>query len=386
MFDEKGITFQKMASKRNREDVDDVAGAVTPVTPPPAAATAASSAIYDFVAKYHASMAQLHQQQEEVDGALKAFSDAHRPYDWPDPVSLNVGGVVHATHLATLRKEPGSLLCHLFTYLPPESFGRDHNGRVHLDRDGTSFGYIVNYLRGYPMAVPENMIGRVLEDAIYYRLPGVWAQLGLAKGIKWRFCGSPGISATKLRYSGSSALVLCERVPSDTKVVASASGPDWLQDGRFSITLRCERAEGLSLGIVTPLFQSEQYDVTSVSTGCAMYNTSGAVTSSLAPGVRDPNIGPRIHDGDLVTMILTLRGGSRRLEWLRNGEMLRVVPIDVVRKAQFVVGTREKSRVSIVDPVALWGECNDDAGRMMSETDDGGGDADEDDEETEEDE
>ncbi len=57
-------------------------------------------------------------------------------------VELDVGGVRHVPSVATLLRNPGSMLDALFS-------GRYHSigGGVFLDRDGSVFGHVLAYLR-----------------------------------------------------------------------------------------------------------------------------------------------------------------------------------------------------------------------------------------------
>jgi len=60
-------------------------------------------------------------------------------------VSLNVGGVIYSTTKTTLLKYPGTMLHSMFS--GRHKICKDTEGHYFLDRDGTVFKYVLNYLR-----------------------------------------------------------------------------------------------------------------------------------------------------------------------------------------------------------------------------------------------
>lgn len=60
-------------------------------------------------------------------------------------VQLNVGGHLYATTLSTLRKHPDSKLAEIFS--GPPKLRADAQGRYFIDRDGSHFGAILEFLR-----------------------------------------------------------------------------------------------------------------------------------------------------------------------------------------------------------------------------------------------
>lgn len=72
-------------------------------------------------------------------------------------VRLNVGGQLFTTCLSTLRKQPDSKLAELFTgQSKPRT---DAQGCLFLDRDGTHFGAVLEFLRSERL--PTNNIREV---------------------------------------------------------------------------------------------------------------------------------------------------------------------------------------------------------------------------------
>lgn len=71
--------------------------------------------------------------------------DLTQQQEFPKIMRLSVGGDHFETSLETLLKDPNSMLAAMFS-------GRHYvqkceDGRYFIDRDGTHFRYILNYLR-----------------------------------------------------------------------------------------------------------------------------------------------------------------------------------------------------------------------------------------------
>nr|XP_019581950.1 PREDICTED: BTB/POZ domain-containing protein KCTD14 [Rhinolophus sinicus] len=81
-------------------------------------------------------------------------------------VELNVGGEFYTTTLGTLRKLPGSKLAEMFS-LSAKSF-TDAKGRFFIDRPGTYFGPILDYLRCGQL--PTQHLPEVYREAQFYEI------------------------------------------------------------------------------------------------------------------------------------------------------------------------------------------------------------------------
>ncbi|KAF4072027.1 hypothetical protein AMELA_G00269610 [Ameiurus melas] len=79
-------------------------------------------------------------------------------------VQLNVGGQVYTTTLVTLRRIPNSKLAEMFSV--PSKLIKDAEGRCFVDRDGTHFRAILEYLRSEE--VPTKNLQEVHKEAVYY--------------------------------------------------------------------------------------------------------------------------------------------------------------------------------------------------------------------------
>ncbi|KAM3837539.1 BTB/POZ domain-containing protein KCTD14 isoform 1-T1 [Vipera latastei] len=87
-------------------------------------------------------------------------------------IELNIGGEIFTTTLNTLKKHPGSKLAEMFGKAKPQT---DSVGRVFIDRPGTYFKYILEYLRGD--CVPLQNVEEVYKEAVYYDLKPLIKQL-----------------------------------------------------------------------------------------------------------------------------------------------------------------------------------------------------------------
>ena len=92
-------------------------------------------------------------------------------------VNLNVGGRRFTTSLQTLTKDPNSMLAAMFSgkfELKPFE-----DGAFFIDRDGTHFRYILNYLRTGKLALPKDatFVKELLEEAEFYQIQGMIDEL-----------------------------------------------------------------------------------------------------------------------------------------------------------------------------------------------------------------
>ncbi|XP_065274585.1 rab5 GDP/GTP exchange factor [Emys orbicularis] len=89
------------------------------------------------------------------------------PQQFPEVVPLNVGGMYFATRLSTLRRYEDTMLAAMFSgrhYIPT-----DAQGRYFIDRDGTYFGDVLNFLRSGDLPSRER-VRSVYKEAQYYSI------------------------------------------------------------------------------------------------------------------------------------------------------------------------------------------------------------------------
>ena len=91
-------------------------------------------------------------------------------------VKLNIGGQHYTTSTLTLTRDQNSMLAAMFG--GRHSVQREEDGSYFIDRDGTHFRYILNYLRdgGFSEgALPgdQSILNELLTEALYYQLGGL---------------------------------------------------------------------------------------------------------------------------------------------------------------------------------------------------------------------
>ena len=116
---------------------------------------------------------RLHQEQEEFESLSKRVADVH----FSTTVKLNVGGHHFATTVQTLTKDPSSMLAAMFSGKFDTKPSED--GSFFIDRDGTHFRFILNYLRDGKLILPEGAtFHKELEaEATFYQIQGLMDEL-----------------------------------------------------------------------------------------------------------------------------------------------------------------------------------------------------------------
>jgi hypothetical protein len=92
-------------------------------------------------------------------------------------VILNVGGHRYDTSLATLTKDQNSMLAAMFS--GRYALKAEQDGSYFVDRDGSNFRYILNYLRDNTVTLPPNRLLHLelLREANFYQLAGLVEQI-----------------------------------------------------------------------------------------------------------------------------------------------------------------------------------------------------------------
>lgn len=92
-------------------------------------------------------------------------------------VNLNIGGQHFTTSIQTLTKDPDSMLAAMFS--GRFELNPCEDGAFFIDRDGTHFRYILNYLRTGKLNLPENTTfeKELLEEAEFYQIQGMIDEL-----------------------------------------------------------------------------------------------------------------------------------------------------------------------------------------------------------------
>ena len=95
-------------------------------------------------------------------------------------VHLNVGGELFVTYKQTLATEPHSLLAKLGPPLAQRDT-TDQNGNIFIDRDGSQFRLVLNFLRDGSCCLPsaDQAVEELLMEAQYYRVRAVYRLLAI---------------------------------------------------------------------------------------------------------------------------------------------------------------------------------------------------------------
>ena len=91
----------------------------------------------------------------------------------PKIVKLNVGGQYFTTSRQTLTRDPNSMLAAMFSGRHKQETTGD--GSFFIDRDGTHFRFLVNYLRNGELILPEGatFLKELEAEAKFYQLQGI---------------------------------------------------------------------------------------------------------------------------------------------------------------------------------------------------------------------
>lgn len=103
--------------------------------------------------------------------SLSPSSSLRQSASAPNTIAkLNIGGCRFTTTTHTLTTYPHSMLAAMFggRYKPV----LDEDGHYFIDRDGTNFRYILNFLRDGTVVLPTDLKKRkeILKEAIYYQV------------------------------------------------------------------------------------------------------------------------------------------------------------------------------------------------------------------------
>lgn len=112
---------------------------------------------------------RLLKEKEAFDSVAKKLEVVH----FGESVKLNVGGKLFDTSLSTLNKDPGSMLHAMFSGRFDTKARED--GAYFIDRDGTHFRYILNFLRTNQLVLPDDKVVQkeVLVEAEFYQINGI---------------------------------------------------------------------------------------------------------------------------------------------------------------------------------------------------------------------
>ncbi len=97
---------------------------------------------------------------------------------FPRIVRLSVGGVIFETSVDTLCADPNSMLAAMFS--GRHNVNTDEEGRYFIDRDGTHFRYILNYLRDGNTYIPfdnQQLVDELYEEVQFFNIENLLHKL-----------------------------------------------------------------------------------------------------------------------------------------------------------------------------------------------------------------
>lgn len=124
---------------------------------------------------FNAQKESFENERDKFHSELQRMSDMYKIQD--SRIKLDIGGQLFTTSLTTLNRDPDSMLAAMFSGRH-ELKKEDGNGSYFIDRDGTHFRYILNFLRDSEVkdgTIPENpnLWRELLTEAEYYQIGGL---------------------------------------------------------------------------------------------------------------------------------------------------------------------------------------------------------------------
>ena len=121
----------------------------------------------------HRQAARLHEEQEAFDSMSKKMESMQ----FSSTVKLNVGGHHFTTSIQTLTRDPNSMLAAMFSGRFEMKPSKD--GTFFIDRDGTYFRFILNYLRDGKLSLPDGatFLEEIATEAEFYQIQGILDEL-----------------------------------------------------------------------------------------------------------------------------------------------------------------------------------------------------------------
>ena len=115
---------------------------------------------------------QLQKEKDQLQQEIHCMSELNKICE--TRIKLDIGGHIYTTSVLTLTRDPQSMLASMFS--GRHSVKKEDDGSYFIDRDGTHFRYILNYLRdgGFKDGtLPGDILTELQTEAEYYHLSGL---------------------------------------------------------------------------------------------------------------------------------------------------------------------------------------------------------------------
>ena len=115
---------------------------------------------------------QLRKEKDQLQQEIHCMSELNKICE--TRIKLDIGGHIYTTSVLTLTRDPQSMLASMFS--GRHSLKKEDDGSYFIDRDGTHFRYILNYLRdgGFKDGtLPGDILTELQTEAEYYHLSGL---------------------------------------------------------------------------------------------------------------------------------------------------------------------------------------------------------------------
>ena len=263
-------------------------------------------------------------------------------------VKLNIGGSYFETSVQTLTSVPDTMLCAMFS--GQFKLEKDPEGRYFIDRDGTHFDIILNFLRdGYTDYITDESIRlKVIREARYYCLGSL---VGMLEGTIPQFPHftwddvSPPITLSKgtqvsttsstWQHARSSFRMVTGVFYWEIKLVS--------YDAKNSLNIAIGiTKEPLKVSCIMGYSYNPDSWAYIVGTGCSAHNKSYSI----------PYANPS-QEGDIVGVKVDLR--QHTLEFFRNGTSLGVAFNNVTGPVYPAVSLVNHQTVCVQHPPQMLG-------------------------------
>lgn len=167
---------------------------------------------------------------------------------FPEVITINVGGFIFTTTIDTLRKYPQSGLAVVFSN-NSKKVSKDRDGNYFIDRNGKYLEYILSYLRDESCLPPVKIVKQVLVEAKFYNLKTLVTKLETCE-TKYDFSAKfPNVTPTYhsireiSRFGLKTTLLITLEETSNRKWDGwpSGSGHYYFQTG--SIQVKCQNSD-----------------------------------------------------------------------------------------------------------------------------------------------